>query len=411
MSAQVLPSREVASGHPTSLLWVIGRYLADGWRVDRKGRRVGRVVICSNDEKLPELEAKLREANLPFTLVKERTVTKLHITQGWLYELLEPFGRLAHGKTLPGWCLEYPPNEAKALLDGYLSGDGSRPKGTKQWSASSTSPQLTLGLALLAHRALGRVARVYCRQNPTTCVIEGRTVNQRDSYELRISDAVGHSVVEGSYAWRPLRESVPGGDHTVYNISVEGDESYVANGAVVHNCQDVSPPGSGAGLAGARSGLWAEFARIVEESAPSWVFIENSSFLRVRGLGTVLEDLDRLGYDAEWGVLGADAPAVAFGSETVAVIHNRDRMWIVAHRRAGTDTDGERREEQRRARTAAAEHAPVELCRWWETEPAVGRVVDRLACRVERLKRIGNGQVPAVAALAWQVLSTRLLNP
>lgn len=41
---------------------------------------------------------------------------------------------------------------------------------------------------------------------------------------------------------------------------------------------------------------------------------------------------------------------------------------------------------------------------WWETEPNVGRVVDELAARVDRLKAIGNGQVPAVVRLAWETL-------
>jgi DNA (cytosine-5)-methyltransferase 1 len=35
----------------------------------------------------------------------------------------------------------------------------------------------------------------------------------------------------------------------------------------------------------------------------------------------------------------------------------------------------------------------------------VGRVVDRLAHRVDRLKAIGNGQVPACVKLAWETLS------
>jgi len=41
----------------------------------------------------------------------------------------------------------------------------------------------------------------------------------------------------------------------------------------------------------------------------------------------------------------------------------------------------------------------------WATEPDVGRVADGVAARVDRLKAIGNGQVPAVAALAWTALS------
>ena len=43
---------------------------------------------------------------------------------------------------------------------------------------------------------------------------------------------------------------------------------------------------------------------------------------------------------------------------------------------------------------------------WWESEPNVGRVANGVASRVDRLKAIGNGQVPAVAALAFRLLST-----
>jgi DNA (cytosine-5)-methyltransferase 1 len=42
---------------------------------------------------------------------------------------------------------------------------------------------------------------------------------------------------------------------------------------------------------------------------------------------------------------------------------------------------------------------------WWKTEPNVDRVVDGLAARVDRIKAIGNGQVPLCAATAWRILS------
>jgi DNA (cytosine-5)-methyltransferase 1 len=41
---------------------------------------------------------------------------------------------------------------------------------------------------------------------------------------------------------------------------------------------------------------------------------------------------------------------------------------------------------------------------WWTVEPAVGRVAHGVADRVDRLRAIGNGQVPLVAAQAWQIL-------
>jgi DNA (cytosine-5)-methyltransferase 1 len=41
---------------------------------------------------------------------------------------------------------------------------------------------------------------------------------------------------------------------------------------------------------------------------------------------------------------------------------------------------------------------------WWEVEPDVGRVVDGLAHRMDRLRCTGNGQVPGVVVLAWKML-------
>jgi len=44
---------------------------------------------------------------------------------------------------------------------------------------------------------------------------------------------------------------------------------------------------------------------------------------------------------------------------------------------------------------------------WWSTEPAMGRVADGVAARVDRLKALGNGQVPLCAATAWRLLTER----
>ena len=45
------------------------------------------------------------------------------------------------------------------------------------------------------------------------------------------------------------------------------------------------------------------------------------------------------------------------------------------------------------------------LPRWWLSEPSVGRVAHGVASRVDRIKALGNGQVPAVARAAWHLLS------
>lgn len=76
-----------------------------------------------------------------------------------------------------------------------------------------------------------------------------------------------------------------------------------------------------------------------------------------------------------------------------------------------SDANGERLEEldaatksnQTRQYTGAAAEAGGSA--WWATEPRVGRVAHGVADRVDRLKAIGNGQVPAVAESAWRSLA------
>ena len=87
-------------------------------------------------------------------------------------------------------------------------------------------------------------------------------------------------------------------------------------------CQDISVAGKGAGLSGARSGLWSEYARLIQEIKPKYVLIENVAVLRSRGLDQILREIAALGYDAEWHCI----PACAVGAP-----HRRDRIWIVAY--------------------------------------------------------------------------------
>jgi DNA (cytosine-5)-methyltransferase 1 len=87
-------------------------------------------------------------------------------------------------------------------------------------------------------------------------------------------------------------------------------------------CQDISYAGNGAGLAGERSGLWFEFARIIREVEPDFVLVENVAALLTRGMGDVLGTLASLGFDAEWDCVSACA---------VGHTHMRRRVFIVAY--------------------------------------------------------------------------------
>lgn len=165
-------------------------------------------------------------------------------------------------------------------------------------------------------------------------------------------------------------------------------------------CQDVSAAGTGKGIAGERSGLWTYFARIVGDVEPTFVFAENSPLLTGRGLERVVGDLASLGYDARWCVLGA---------HHVGAPHRRDRIWILGYRReAMAHSHGTRLEEQRSPLAASSEHETPQRRSWWASEPVMGRVANGVANRVDRLRCLGNGQVPQVAELAWRTLTDGL---
>jgi len=201
-------------------------------------------------------------------------------------------------------------------------------------------------------------------------------------------------------------------------------------------CQDLSVAGKGAGLAGARSGLWWQFHRLIEETQPKYVIAENVAVLRSRGLDQVLRSLHQIGYDAEWHCI----PASAVGAP-----HQRDRIWIVAYpngddRRSGSSAEPHQRQawmESRRSgerfsereteqalaysesvglegfgiRTIGTEQKEslptrsscivraINKSDFWEVEPQLGRVADGIPNRVDRLKQLGNSLVPQIPEL------------
>ena len=120
-------------------------------------------------------------------------------------------------------------------------------------------------------------------------------------------------------------------------------------------CQDLSAAGRGAGIDGARSGLWSELARVVRELRPRYVVVENvPALLTGKGkrwdrapVGRVLGDLAEAGYDAEWACLSAGE----FGAP-----HLRRRVWLVAY--PTRDAEARPAEEPRTQRERARAGCP-----------------------------------------------------
>ena len=173
-------------------------------------------------------------------------------------------------------------------------------------------------------------------------------------------------------------------------------------------CQDISAAGKGGGIESERSGMWKEMARIISEVRPQYAFIENSPMLTIRGLESVLADLAKMGFDAEWGVLSA---------ADVGANHLRERIWILSKISnpkcngwtEGNDAKLETNQTIRSSSTISIKPSITGFNRnSWKTEPDVCRVVNGMASAMDRLKAIGNGQVPIVAAAAWSILMERI---
>jgi len=146
-------------------------------------------------------------------------------------------------------------------------------------------------------------------------------------------------------------------------------------------CQDISISGEGRGLKGARSGLWYEYKRLIEEGEPDGVFIENVANLRSKGLGQVLYDLWEIGYNAEWNIISAGE---------LGFPHLRERVWIVAY---PNSTQLERGCISRRIQEKISN---LSNTRRGKDKPGVERTLDGISSQMDRLKGLGNAVVPLI---------------
>lgn len=157
-------------------------------------------------------------------------------------------------------------------------------------------------------------------------------------------------------------------------------------------CQDISEANPApAGITGARSGLWSEYARLIREVQPQYVIVENVSALLSRGLGDVLGDLAALRYDAEWHCIQA---------ADIGAQHIRDRVWIV-----GVMADAKSKRSLQCWGQQFAENGEAQRqVRQWFDQPEPIRVVDGVPNRLDRLTALGNAVVPQIPELIGRAI-------
>lgn len=214
-------------------------------------------------------------------------------------------------------------------------------------------------------------------------------------------------------------------------------------------CQPFSVAGKGLGIDDPRN-MWPDTIRIIREVGPRFCLLENvPGLLAHEYFGTILADLVEIGFRVRWD---------CFSAASVGAPHRRDRLWIVADAESREPREPQSRNGwtgiSRGGEVAESASVGREWCQpawnwrdgpadegavadaicergcsgaagrqdatdarqspagsWWQSDPAddlesgMGRVAHGVVSRVDRLKALGNGQVPAVVRRAWEALT------
>ena len=236
--------------------YFVGRWLGDGWVRDEirperpNNQRFATIFLCDSKDKEQELIQTVKKISDRFSMEYCETVVKIRFNSRLLCDwLTENFGRCAINKKIPSFVYSLAQDYRESILRGILDSDGHKVK-DDNYTISSISKSLILGIRLLAE-SLGYTTSIsFCKRN-SKCVIQGRTVNQHDTYSIHIIKST--TRVTGMYyethRWYLCRSATPTGiKKTVYNLSVDEDESYIADSIVVHNCQSLSVAGKRHGI-------------------------------------------------------------------------------------------------------------------------------------------------------------------
>jgi site-specific DNA-cytosine methylase len=317
--------------------FMLGYFVGDGWieegkKFDGRLKYTIRFAINNRDEEY--IGGRLRNV-LPITNKKVDTglCKKFGCQSLKWYTILSEFGKYAHGKKIPEWVQDAPKHLVQEFINGYMAADGSVSK-TGVHKITTVSYNLALGLQRL-HLKLGHIFGINKTIRPKTCVIEGRTVNQRDTYTIsgRIQEKPRYtSFIQGDYAWlAPVsiyHNSVE--DILVYNFEVENDNSYIVENTIVHNCQGFSNAGK-KDENDPRNKMFYQFLRVVNIIQPEWVMGENVAGLLTRktddGKTKVIDVIK-----TEFAGINYSLSSKVYDVSTAGVSQSRKRLFMIGNK-------------------------------------------------------------------------------
>lgn len=347
--------------------WLLGRYVADGHvrksrRIDRKNSYHYTLVISVGKDKVDEFNNAVNEHKFSMRVHTKSTYRAVFTSMSLVNFIIDcGFGRSALTKRIPNFILDLPKDKLQHFFDGYMSGDGC--KIGDKYQATTISAELAMGLTDIVQKLYCVGCNIYHDKRPATYIIDGRTVNQHDTYLVRfgLKNSKHLWFSDNDFIWYPVREIYKiDRVEDVYNIEVQDDHTYTANNITCFNCQDFSVAGKGAGsmwkcrecgyeynpitvhwsnrhlcpecgsdqLDKTRSSLLVEWLRVIRANKPKWGIYENVKNITGKKhrvtFDLFVKELEEYGYNVYWKVLNA---------KDYGVPQNRERVYVIIVRK------------------------------------------------------------------------------
>lgn len=315
-----IPHETTASQLSENELWMLGRYVADGWVNPLLYNSVEFAIAFKKEDEF------VRHIPKNWDMRKFRkNCWEYRIANREFRDLALGFGNGSQNKQIPEWVLDLPVEQLMCFLDGYFSGDGHIrfKNGVAIQMFTTVSKSLFLGLQLCLLKAYHKVCSLSVRK-------DNRKETFSDSYngQLAFSEKTAQVIV-GDRVFVPIRSIVKVSEAAVvYNLEVTDDNSYTCDNVNSHNCTDLSSAGKQQGVtegSGTRSSLLWECRRAIAEKRPKWLLMENvTDFVGQKFIAHFNrweQWLASLGYDNFGKILNA----TDFG-----VPQNRQRIFLVS---------------------------------------------------------------------------------
>ena len=308
---------------PDNALWLLGRYIADGYK---EKNTPNRPVFAIGKAKVEEFEQHLKDYS--YTVFHaDRSAIEYRITDDYLCELIKNLPTGSINKQIPQWVIDLPKEQLEIFYRGYFSGDGHSRKDRDLEMFCTVSKELYLALQEIIIKLYNVVPTVSIRH-------DNRKDTFNDTYNAQYSFNPKNQKVINDRICVPIKEVTrETKEIEVFNFEVEKDNSYTVNNVIVHNCQDISIAGKQRGFTDedgqqTRSGLFFEALRIITDLQPQYAIAENVKALTSNAFNdefeTVIKSLADAGYNNYYSVLNA---------KDYGIPQNRERIFIVSIRK------------------------------------------------------------------------------